>query len=93
MAALLHASATQKAQYELDKVVGRGRLPTFDDEPALPYVHNFILELMRWRPVLPLGVPHSVTRDDHFQGARIPAGTTVYGNIEYVYHSKTFALG
>lgn len=32
----------QKAHEELDRVVGRDRLPTIDDEKNLPYIHAII---------------------------------------------------
>ncbi|KAI0311926.1 cytochrome P450 [Amylostereum chailletii] len=80
-AAMLFYSKTQKAQAELDRVVGRDRLPTFEDMVTLPYVGAYIKELERWRPVVPLAVPHSVIRDDDFEGYQIPKGTTVYANI------------
>ena len=30
----------KRAQEELDRVVGRDRLPTVEDEPSLPYCHG-----------------------------------------------------
>jgi cytochrome P450 len=78
---MCYPSVTQKVQAELDEVIGRSRLPTFEDEPVLPYLQNFLRELVRWRPVVPLAVPHSVTQDDIVLGACIPKGATVYGNI------------
>ena len=46
----------QKAQAELDSVVGRERPPTFDDEDALPYIRAIVQETLRWRPVSPLSM-------------------------------------
>ena len=37
----------QKAQAELDSVVGRERPPTFDDEDALPYIRAIVQEPRR----------------------------------------------
>ena len=45
---LLHPEVVKKAQGELDDVVGRGRLPTFQDEEALPYVRALIKEIERF---------------------------------------------
>ena len=66
-----------KAQAELDKVVGRGRLPVFCDLESLVYIRAIALESMRWAPVLPLGVSHMVIDDDEYNGYRIPKGTVV----------------
>jgi len=37
----------KKIQEELDGVVGRDRMPTFDDEHSLPYLVAFIKEVTR----------------------------------------------
>jgi cytochrome P450 len=44
----------RRAQAELDVVVGRDRLPTFDDRPRLPYIEALCKELMRWNMVTPI---------------------------------------
>lgn len=45
----------KKAQAEIDAVVGNARLPDFSDEDSLPYVGALVKEVLRWRPVVPLG--------------------------------------
>jgi cytochrome P450 len=53
---LVHYPHVQKrAQAELDLVVGRDRLPTFDDRPRLPYIEAICRELVRWQMVTPIG--------------------------------------
>ena len=47
-----------KAQAELDSVIGRERSPTFEDRDNLPYIRAMIRELVRWRPIAPLGKLH-----------------------------------
>ena len=51
----LHPDVQQQAQEELDRVVGKGRLPEFSDQESLPYVNAVVKELLRWHPVLPTG--------------------------------------
>lgn len=82
VAAVAYPAITMRVQEELDNVVGRDRLPTFDDERSLPYLVAFIKEVTRWRPVVPLAIPHATSKGDVYAGFDIPAGTTVYGNIE-----------
>ncbi|KAH9967253.1 cytochrome P450 [Russula dissimulans] len=65
---------TKKIQGELDSVIGRERLPTFEDRPNLPFIDAVCKETMRWRPVTPLAVPHAVTEDDIYAGFFIPKG-------------------
>jgi len=82
VAATCFPDSLKKIQAELDSVVGRDRMPTFDDERSLPYLVAFIKEVTRWCPVVPLGVPHATTKADVYDGYDIPKGATVYGNID-----------
>jgi cytochrome P450 len=38
-----------RARAELDAVVGRERLPSFEDRPNLPYLHALVSEVFRWK--------------------------------------------
>jgi cytochrome P450 len=69
-----HPLAQKKAQNELDTVIGTHRLPEFQDRPSLPYVEALYREVMRWKPVLPLGVAHAASEDDVYEGYFIPKG-------------------
>ena len=103
VAVVAYPDIAMKIQEELDNVVGRDRLPTFDDELSLPYLVAFIKEVtrcacfavlsspllyqqlrIRWRPVVPLAIPHATSKGDFYAGYDIPEGAAVYGNIEYV---------
>lgn len=55
LALTLYPDVQRRAQAELDSVVGRDRLPTFEDRPRLPYIDAMCKELLRWRMVSPLG--------------------------------------
>lgn len=46
-----------RAQKEIDNVVGSHRLPTLGDKDSLPYVEALIKESMRWHPPVPLSMP------------------------------------
>lgn len=69
-----------KAHEELDRVVGTGHLPDFGDEDSLPYCKAIIMELLRWRPVVPLSVPRAVEKEDIYRGYRIPKDSIVMPN-------------
>ncbi|KAF9066358.1 cytochrome P450, partial [Rhodocollybia butyracea] len=45
VAIMCYPSVARKVRAELDEVIGRSRLPTFEDEPVLPYLQNFLREL------------------------------------------------
>lgn len=76
-----NSEALRKAREEIDREVGPHRLPTFDDEPKLPYIVACIKESLRVRAPVPIGVPHSVSANDVWNGYHIPKGATVVGNI------------
>ncbi|KAK7044096.1 hypothetical protein VNI00_007812 [Paramarasmius palmivorus] len=80
--AMLHfPSVMRDAQKELDNVIGNSRLPSFADYDSLPYMQALLKETLRWRPIAPTGVAHSVTEDNVYNGMFIPRGSTVYANI------------
>lgn len=54
MAMVLHPEVLQKAQNELDDVIGLRRLPTFDDRPRLPYIDCILKETLRWGTPVPM---------------------------------------
>jgi cytochrome P450 len=88
LAMIAFPEAQSKAQAELDSVVGRARLPTFADAPRLPYVSAIIKEVLRWRPVAPLGVPHEAIEDDWYEGMFIPKGATCVANVWQCNHDR-----
>ena len=59
LAMALHPNVMRKVQLQLDAVTGRDRLPTFEDRSRLPFVDAVCREVLRWRPVAPLGEPTS----------------------------------
>lgn len=79
----------KRARTELDAVVGPGRLPDFEDCESLPYIEAIYMESTRWLPVVPLGVPHTVTVDDEYRGYLIPKGTVI---VPVSCHSQVWYL-
>ncbi|KAF8593045.1 cytochrome P450, partial [Ceratobasidium sp. AG-I] len=78
VAILLYPEVKQKAQKEIDEVIGSNRLPKFEDEERLPYVSRVIQEVLRWFPITPLAAPHTCFQDDVYKGYDIPKGTVGY---------------
>ena len=74
MAMALHPAVQKRIQDEIDRVVGTDRLPTFEDRPSLPLVDAVVREILRWRPVVPLAIPHTAIKDDVYKGYFIPKG-------------------
>ncbi|KAG2366255.1 cytochrome P450 [Suillus spraguei] len=74
LAMVLHPEVQSKAHAEINRVVGRDRLPGFDDRPALPYVEAIFRETFRWWPVVPLAIASTTTTSDTYKGYFIPKG-------------------
>jgi cytochrome P450 len=70
----LHPEVREKAQEEIDRIVGSRRLPDFNDRESMPYTEAIYREVMRIRPTIPMGVPHANTEDDVYNGYFIPKG-------------------
>ncbi|EPQ58584.1 cytochrome P450 [Gloeophyllum trabeum ATCC 11539] len=81
LAMCLFPEVQKKVQCEVDSVVGRARLPNYDDREALPYVEAVCKELFRWLPIVPLAVPHRAMADDVYDGYLIPKGSWVVANV------------
>lgn len=77
----LYPDVQKKAQEEVDRVVGSGRLPTMEDRGNLPYIEAIVNEVLRWHPVAPMGLPHTSTEDDICEGYLIPKGSMILANI------------
>ena len=87
MLAMVAFPETQKrAQAELDAVVGRSRIPSFSDLPSLPYLRAMVKEVLRWRSILPVGIPHCSLEDDWYEGMFIPKGTMCMVNVPVCNH-------
>ncbi|KAK4161037.1 phenol 2-monooxygenase [Cladorrhinum sp. PSN259] len=78
----------KKAQAEMDKVVGPERTPTWEDYENLPYIAACVKEAHRWRPVAPLGFPHSLAEDDWVDGMFLPKGSDVFINAFGLHHDE-----
>ncbi|GJJ10576.1 hypothetical protein Clacol_004803 [Clathrus columnatus] len=91
LAMAMHPGVQERAQTEIDAVIGKGRLPNFDDRPALPYVEAVFRETVRWFQASPMGkcAPHATTDDDTYNGFFIPKKTTVFVNIWALAHDES----
>jgi cytochrome P450 len=78
---MLYPDVQAKAQEELDRVVGRDRLPDESDDAQLHYVKALSWEIFRWRSVAPMAAPHKSTADDEYRGMFIPKGSLLLPNV------------
>lgn len=52
-----------------------------NEKQKLPFVEAVLLELLRFKTVVPLGVPHETLRDTVLNGYFIPQGSMVLANL------------
>ncbi|TEB33718.1 cytochrome P450 [Coprinellus micaceus] len=81
LAMVLNPDVLKKAQEEMDRVIGTHRLPTMEDRESLPYFDCVLKEVLRWNPLVPLGMPHRLMEDDCYRDFFIPKGSTILVNI------------
>ncbi|KJA23111.1 hypothetical protein HYPSUDRAFT_602568 [Hypholoma sublateritium FD-334 SS-4] len=81
IAMVTYPQICKRAQDDIDRVTGGQRLPDYGDLKSLPYIQAIIREVLRWRPITPLGITHVNDKDDVYNGYYIPKGSIIYSNI------------
>lgn len=71
----------QKAQEELDRVIGSERILTEPDFTNLPYLQCVAKETLRLHPPTPLMLPHRANASVKIGGYDIPKGSNVHINV------------
>ena len=60
---ILYPETQKRAQAELDRVMGFGRLPSMSDRGNLPYVEAIFMECLRLRPPIPTGMSFDIQQN------------------------------
>uniref|UniRef100_A0A8C2MGC7 Cytochrome P450 n=1 Tax=Cricetulus griseus TaxID=10029 RepID=A0A8C2MGC7_CRIGR len=87
---LKYPHVAEKVQKEIDQVIGSHRLPTLDDRTKMPYTEAVIHEIQRFADLIPIGVPHKVTKDTLFRGYLLPKNTEVYPILSSALHDPQY---
>ncbi|KAK7471927.1 hypothetical protein VKT23_000030 [Stygiomarasmius scandens] len=77
-----------RAHEELDRVVGRDRWPTAEDEDNLPYIRAIIKEVQRMHAPSWMATPHCTSEDFTYNGIYIPKDTVVVLNCYTLHHNE-----
>ncbi|KAM5236365.1 LOW QUALITY PROTEIN: cytochrome P450 2B4-like [Ctenodactylus gundi] len=84
---LKYPHIAEKVQKEIE--LGSHSQPTLDDRTKMSYTEAVICEI-QFADLLPLGVPHVVTKDTHFRGYIIPKNTEVYPILSSALHDPCY---
>jgi len=83
-----HPDVQVRACEELDRVIGRDRWPTAEDEENLPYIRAIIKEVQRVHAPFWMATPHCSSEDFVYQGQFIPKGTVMVLNCYTLHHNE-----
>ncbi|OIT31389.1 PREDICTED: geraniol 8-hydroxylase-like [Nicotiana attenuata] len=78
---LMKPHTLEKAQEELARVIGRGKLVDEADVAQLPYLRCIVKETLRIHPALPFLIPRKVEEDVELCGYIVPKDSQVLVNV------------
>nr|XP_054749585.1 cytochrome P450 2F2-like [Lytechinus pictus] len=84
-----HQVVQHQVQEELDRVIGRDRLPGLRDKGSLPYVLATMAECYRLSGLLPIQIPHRTRCDVTVGRYGVPQGSYVASNTHFLCSSST----
>ncbi|TCD64628.1 hypothetical protein EIP91_003830 [Steccherinum ochraceum] len=84
---MLYPEIRQKAQAEIDQVVGSERLPDFSDRDRLPYVKACLTEAFRLHTLVPFAGMRVAAEDDVLCGYFVPKGAIIQPNTWLIAHN------
>ncbi|XP_032747895.1 cytochrome P450 2B1-like [Rattus rattus] len=87
---LKYPHVAEKVQKEIDQVIGSHRVPTLDDRIKMPYTDAVIHEIQRFSDLVPIGLPHRVTKDTLFRGYLLPKNIEVYPILSSALHDPQY---
>ncbi|KAK8766915.1 hypothetical protein V5799_006309 [Amblyomma americanum] len=75
----------EKIQKEIEDNIGSAP-PVYKDRAKLPFTVACLMETLRFRPVVPLGLPHNTSVDTKIGNLLIPKDTGIFYNLYCVNH-------
>ncbi|KAI4892532.1 hypothetical protein NFI96_024702 [Prochilodus magdalenae] len=85
---LKYPQMQEKVQEEIDRVIGRSRLPTMADKTSMPYTNAVLHEVQRKGNIVPLNMSRVAIKDTTLGSYFIPKGTVMVTNLSSVLNDK-----
>ncbi|XP_004580108.2 cytochrome P450 2C1-like isoform X1 [Ochotona princeps] len=73
-------------QQEIERVIGRERIPSMQDRSRMPYTDAVMHEIQRYVNLIPNNVPRAATCNIKFRNYFIPKGTSMITSLTSVLH-------
>ncbi|XP_042295968.1 cytochrome P450 2H1-like [Sceloporus undulatus] len=89
LALMKYPEVQERVCQEIDRVLGPSQSPCLADLSQMPYMDAVIHEVHRSLALVPLNVPHAVTKDTIFRQYLIPKGTTVFPALKASLYDRT----
>lgn len=86
---ILHPQLMQRAQEEIDKVVGTDRVLEEADLPKLLFLQAFVKETLRMHPPIAVNMPREATQPATVMGYEFPARTQLIMNIYSIHRDPS----
>ncbi|XP_043286693.1 probable cytochrome P450 305a1 isoform X2 [Venturia canescens] len=86
----VHQEVQRRLHEELDRVIGRERLPELKDRPNLPYAAAVLTESQRMQMVLPIVGPRRAWSRTHLGGYDIPKDSYLLLNVFSVFMNPKY---
>nr|UEN71137.1 cytochrome P450 4AV17 [Meteorus pulchricornis] len=85
-----HPEKMDRVQNEIESVIGKERLPQWDDRKKLPFTEAVIRETLRIEPLTPWSVAHKCVETTTLQNYTISAGTIIITNLAAMHSDEEF---
>ncbi|THU43918.1 hypothetical protein C4D60_Mb02t01920 [Musa balbisiana] len=89
---LRNPTILQRAQDEMDQVIGKNRRLAESDIPSLPYLRAICKEALRLHPSTPLSLPHYTFESCEVDGYHIPPNTRLIVNDMFIAGTDTSSI-
>lgn len=83
---LKYPEVQKRVREELTQELGAGQAPSLGDRARLPYTDAVLHEAQRLLALVPMGMPHALTRTTCFRGYILPQGTEIFPVLGSVLH-------